>query len=540
MDLRPYQVAAVEGIFAAWQQSDRTLLVLPTGTGKTIVFAHVIRRLVAEGKRCLVLAHRGELLDQARDKLKASTGLECAVEKADLSAERSHYRVTVGSVQTLMREDRLARFSPHHYDAIIVDEAHHVLAESYQRILSYFEDAKVLGVTATPDRGDLRNLGECFESIAFEYSLPRAIKDGFLCKISALTIPLKIDLSAVKATAGDLQPKSLGSILDPYLEQIADQMIAHCLDRKTVVFMPLISTSQKMAALLSDRGFAVREVNGESRDRKEILGWTNENGEQVPGWWGRSAPGSVLCNSMLLTEGWDSPEVDCVVCLRPTKIRSLYAQIVGRGTRMCEGKKDLLLLDFLWHTGRHELARPAHLICETDEVADAMISRMDGNAGVELDLEEEKEGAEGDAIDAREMALAKQLEALKRRKQKLVDPLQFEMSILDADLANYEPRIGAELNAPSEGQRGLLEQAGILPDTIESAGKAAKILEALDSRRKKGLATPKQIRLLERRGFSHVGQWSFRAARSMIDRMAASGWRIPAGVNPREYQPEAS
>ena len=439
-----------------------------------------------------------------------------------------------------MREDRLARFSPHHYDAIIVDEAHHVLAESYQRILSYFEDAKVLGVTATPDRGDLRNLGECFESIAFEYSLPRAIKDGFLCKISALTIPLKIDLSAVKATAGDLQPKSLGSILDPYLEQIADQMIAHCLDRKTVVFMPLISTSQKMAALLSDRGFAVREVNGESRDRKEILGWTNENGEQVPGWWGRSAPGSVLCNSMLLTEGWDSPEVDCVVCLRPTKIRSLYAQIVGRGTRMCEGKKDLLLLDFLWHTGRHELARPAHLICETDEVADAMISRMDGNAGVELDLEEEKEGAEGDAIDAREMALAKQLEALKRRKQKLVDPLQFEMSILDADLANYEPRIGAELNAPSEGQRGLLEQAGILPDTIESAGKAAKILEALDSRRKKGLATPKQIRLLERRGFSHVGQWSFRAARSMIDRMAASGWRIPAGVNPREYQPEAS
>ena len=540
MDLRPYQVAAVEGIFAAWQQSDRTLLVLPTGTGKTIVFAHVIRRLVAEGKRCLVLAHRGELLDQARDKLKASTGLECAVEKADLSAERSHYRVTVGSVQTLMREDRLARFSPHHYDAIIVDEAHHVLAESYQRILSYFEDAKVLGVTATPDRGDLRNLGECFESIAFEYSLPRAIKDGFLCKISALTIPLKIDLSAVKATAGDLQPKSLGSILDPYLEQIADQMIAHCLDRKTVVFMPLISTSQKMAALLSDRGFAVREVNGESRDRKEILGWTKENGEQVPGWWGRSAPGSVLCNSMLLTEGWDSPEVDCVVCLRPTKIRSLYAQIVGRGTRMCEGKKDLLLLDFLWHTGRHELARPAHLICETDEVADAMISRMDGNAGVELDLEEEKEGAEGDAIDAREMALAKQLEALKRRKQKLVDPLQFEMSILDADLANYEPRIGAELNAPSEGQRGLLEQAGILPDTIESAGKAAKILEALDSRRKKGLATPKQIRLLERRGFSHVGQWSFRAARSMIDRMAASGWRIPAGVNPREYQPEAS
>ena len=130
---------------------------------------------------------------------------------------------------------------------------------------------------------------------------------------------------------------------------------------------------------------------------------------------------------------------------------------------MCEGKKDLLLLDFLWHTGRHELARPAHLICETDEVADAMISRMDGNAGVELDLEEEKEGAEGDAIDAREMALAKQLEALKRRKQKLVDPLQFEMSILDADLANYEPRIGAELNAPSEGQRGLLEQAAYSP-----------------------------------------------------------------------------
>jgi superfamily II DNA or RNA helicase len=525
MELRPYQAQAKDAIEVAWQTSNRTLLVLPTGTGKTIVFCKLIKDQVAAGKRCLILAHRGELLDQAADKMSKATGLGCATEKAGDTALNSWYRVTVGSVQTMMRPDRLAKFKPDHYDIIIVDEAHHALAESYQSILTYFKHAKVLGVTATPDRGDMRSLGEYFESLAFQYSLPQAIRDKFLCPIRAVTIPLKIDLSGVKTQAGDFQSKALGHALEPYLELIADEMKDYCRDRRTVVFLPLIATSQKMQEILEDRGFRVAEVNGESRDRKEVLE-AFEDGKY-----------DVLCNSMLLTEGWDSPGVDCIVCLRPTKIRSLYAQIVGRGTRLYPGKENLLLLDFLWHSSRHELARPAHLICESEEVSAAMIKRMEEETGVELDIEEAASDAEGDAIAERELALAKKLAEMKKRKRKLVDPLQFEMSIQAEDLASYVPAFGWEMAPVTEAQQAALEKLGIFPDEVECAGKASQILDRLAKRRDDGLTTPKQIRLLERYGFNHVGQWEFTAAKKMIDRIAACRWRVPRGINPKSYEP---
>ena len=165
MSLRPYQQEAKDAIFREWDQEghNKTLLVLPTGTGKTIVFASVAERCVRDGSRVLILAHRGELLEQAQDKIFRSTGLRSAVEKAEDSSLGSWFRVTVGSVQTLMREKRLAKFSPDHFGHIIIDEAHHCLSDSYQRVLEHFAGAKVLGVTATPDRGDMRNLGQYFE-----------------------------------------------------------------------------------------------------------------------------------------------------------------------------------------------------------------------------------------------------------------------------------------------------------------------------------------------------------------------------------------
>ena len=141
--LRPYQEEAKEAILGEWDRGVlKTLLVLPTGTGKTIVFSKLIEEQVIQGDRVLVLAHRGELLDQAADKLGRSTGLKCSVEKAEESCLDSWYRVTVGSVQTLMRPERLEQFSSDYFGTIIVDEAHHAISESYQRVLNHFEDAK--------------------------------------------------------------------------------------------------------------------------------------------------------------------------------------------------------------------------------------------------------------------------------------------------------------------------------------------------------------------------------------------------------------
>lgn len=522
LQMRPYQQAAREAIHAEWNDGRRrTLLVLPTGTGKTIVFAAVTEDQVRSGSRVLVLAHRGELLEQAADKIKRSTGLASAVEKAEQTCLDSWCRVVVGSVQSLQRPARLEQFPADYFGTIIIDEAHHAITDGYQRVLEHFPEANVLGVTATPDRGDMRNLGDVFDSLAYEYKLTQAIREGYLCPILAQTIPLQLDISQVALSGGDFAVGGLGTALDPYLEQIASEMQTACAGRKTVVFLPLIKTSQKFRDILNSKGFRAAEVNGQSEDRAEILS-DFSNGKY-----------NVLCNSMLLTEGWDCPSVDCIVVLRPTKVRSLYSQMVGRGTRLSPetGKKDLLLLDFLWLTERHELCRPADIICENREVSRKMTENL-AQAGCPEDIEQAAEQASADVVAQREEALAKQLAEMRRRKKKLVDPLQYEMSIQAEDLTGYVPSFGWEMGPPSEKQTAALEKFGILPDAVESAGKAQMLLDRLNKRRGAGLTTPKQIRCLEKYGFQHVGTWQFSDAKYMIDRIAANGWRVPQAITP--------
>lgn len=527
-ELRPYQQQARDRIHAEWDAGHtRTLLVLPTGTGKTIVFASVAADQVRAGDRVLILAHRGELLEQAADKLQRSTGLVSAVEKAESTCLDSWFRVVVGSVQTLQRTARLERFPQDYFGTIIIDEAHHAITDGYRRILDYFSGAKVLGVTATPDRGDMRNLGEVFDSLAFEYKLTDAIKEGYLCRILAQTVPLQLDITSVTMSGGDYAVGDLGTALDPYLEQIAAEMAVRCKDRKTVVFLPLIRTSQKFRDLLNAHGFRAAEVNGQSDDRRQVLADFD------------AGKYNVLCNSMLLTEGWDCPSVDCVVVLRPTKVRSLYSQMVGRGTRLSPGKTDLLLLDFLWMTDKHELCRPADLVCEDRTVARQMTEHL-AETGCPEDIEEAAAQASEDVVAQREEALAQQLAEQRRKKAKLVDPLQYEMSIQAEDLSGYVPTFGWEAGPPSDKQTAALEKLGILPDAVESAGKAALLLDRLHKRQTEGLTTPKQIRLLERYGFRHVGSWSFDAASRMINRIAAGGWRgVPKGVDPKTFTPDA-
>ena len=271
-------------------------------------------------------------------------------------------------------------------------------------------------------------------------------------------------------------------------------MAKHCADKKTVVFLPLVKTSQKFRDILCRHGFRAAEVNGETADREQVL-QDFENNKY-----------NVLCNSMLLTEGWDCPDVNCVVVLRSTKVRALYCQMVGRGTRLAPGKDHLLLLDFLWNTEKHELCRPACLICEDEEVQQKMTEQLEAQPGVPIDIEDAQNKASEDVVADREAKLAEKLEAMKKRKSKLVDPLQYEMSIQSQDLSGYVPAFGWETKPPTEKQKKDLENHGINPEAVETAGKAEQILRTIAQRQMNGLATPKQIRRLEQYGVQQGGE----------------------------------
>ena len=528
MELRDYQKTAIEKIESEWESGHhRTLYVAGTGTGKTIVMSGLVHRISSHGGRTLILAHRGELLDQAADKIEMVTGLKCSREQAERSSLGTWESVTVGSVQTLMQEKRLSMFKPDRFSHVFVDEAHHAVSDSYRRVLDYFDQANVLGVTATADRADRRGLSEVFDSIAFEYGMADAIHDGYLCPLEAQMIPLKLDISGVSIQSGDYAVGQLGDALEPYLDSIADEMAERCQGRKTVVFLPLVRTAKAFADMLNARGLSACEVDGQSPDRAEILSDFANNRYKV------------LCNSMLLTEGWDCPDVDCIVVLRPTKSRALYQQMVGRGTRLAPGKEKLLLLDFLWMTGRHDLCRPASLLGASAEV-EARVSKMVEDAMDDLlgiDLLDAEPQAEQDVQTAREEALAAELERMRHRKAKLVDPLQYALSICDIDLQNYEPMFAYEMAEPTEKQIKLLERRGIDP-TGMTAGMASKMIDSLIRRQDEGMATPKQVRMLERKGFVHPGTWTFEQASKMMARLASNRWMVPAEIDPATYVPE--
>lgn len=531
MELRDYQRDAVDAVFGEWaKERRRTLVVQATGTGKTVVFATVAGRVAAQGGRTLVLAHRGELLDQAEAKISAVTGLSCAREQAASSCLGTHNAVTVGSVQTLCREGRLYRIDPGRFDLVVVDEAHHALSDSYRRVLDHFGGARVLGVTATADRSDRRGLSEVFDSVAYEYGLARAVKEGHLSPIRALTVPLDIDISGVSQSNGDYTAGQLGDALDPYLDAIADVIASRFADRRTVCFLPLVRTAEALRDRLLERGVAAAEVDGASEDRAEAIADFAS---------GRT---SVLCNSMLLTEGWDCPAVDCVAVLRPTRSRSLYCQMVGRGTRLSPetGKDHLLLLDFLWQTGRMDLCRPASLMGADPEVSARMDEIVAGEAdGAGADLMDVEVMAAEDVQEARERALATKLAEMRKHKSRLVDPLQFEVSICDADLSGYEPAFAWERSEPSARQLDALERWGI-DGSAMCRGKASKVLDSLKRRADAGMATPKQVRMLERKGFRHPGTWTFAQASAMMSRLAQNHWRVPVGVDPATYDPRAA
>lgn len=500
--LRPYQQEAIDAVRDHWNEWDKELLVMATGTGKTYTAKCIIEDRLREGP-VLFLAHRDELIEQAR-----STFGDAGKVKG---SETDIRPITVGSVQTLMNRPRLADFK-----TVIVDEAHHAVADSYQRVFAQYPDSKVLGLTATPDR---KGLGNVFEGIAYEYGLRRAVQDGYLSPIVARTIPIDIDLTKVKTRVGDFEVTGLVEALEPYLPEIAKSMAEYAMDRKTIVFLPLVRMAQEFAEMLRGYGFDAQEVDGMSPDRKEKLEWFANAGK-----------GAVMCNAMLLTEGYDCPDVDCVVMLRPTKVRSLYSQVIGRGTRLAPGKSDCLILDFLWLSTRHDLCRPASLITDNDEDAEKVSERA---------VEDELElfDALTDVEEQRRNALAEAIRANAKRKARLVDPLTFFVDVNEQALLDYEPEFPWEKQPATDKQIRLIEQAGI--DTTDMCkGRASKIIDAIFRRRDLKLATVKQVRQLKQRGFQNVELWTFEQASSMMGILAQNRWRVPWNIDPQTYVPK--
>jgi superfamily II DNA or RNA helicase len=361
----------------------------------------------------------------------------------------------------------------------------------------------------------MRDLGAYFEALAYEYPLPRAIAEGYLSRIMAHTIPLKIDVSDVKVLAGDFQASGIGRALEPYLPQISQEVASLCRQRKLLIFAPLCDTAQRIQAAVEAAGLRCFYCSGEDRS-------------QIPAWEAHGH-GCAMVNAMLLTEGYDHPPIDAVCVLRPTKVRSLYAQMVGRGTRPVEGKDHLLLLDFLWMSQRHQLCRPAHLLAEDDAVAEKMTKAAEDEAGTDVAVDAEALAeAKREVVAEREAALAKKLAEMRHKKRALVDPLQFAMSIGDESLAGYTPALKAEAAPPSPRQIEELGKAGIWAGDVASAGLADAILRRLKDRA--GLATPKHIRQLEKRGWKNVGQMTHADAAQVMMRLNANMWQMSDGL----------
>jgi len=452
MELRPYQRNLVSSVLADFHSHDRLLAVLPTGGGKTVCFVKIAEKCLQTGKRTLVLAHRETLVQQAA-KAFAAVGIRAEIEMAHSHASRDA-QVVIGSIQTFGHA-RLTRWPKDHFRLVIVDEAHHSPAASWQKVIDYFTGTKVLYVTATPARTDLQDIGA--EKTSYDIGLKDLIDDGWLAPITVATLPVKIDLAAAKVSQGDFQANDAASALAPILDQAAEQIATVAKDRKILVFLPLRRSSSEFADLLTAKGIPSAHVEG-GKDAAEII-------ERF-----RGGEFQCLTNAMLLTEGFDCPEIDCVVPLRPTKSFPLFCQMTGRGTRLHPGKKDLLLLDFLWQIGRHNPMRPPHLCGAVDAEVDQICERVAKG--------EDMFAATRDVQAEREAKLARDLAAKSRKAARTFDLRALSQWVGD-------PNLVAKVSSmppgppPSDKQMGLLRRFKVDPAAVPSKAAASALISAL-------------------------------------------------------------
>lgn len=524
--LRPYQREAVEAIKTKLSEHRSTLLVAATGGGKTQMFGALAKHWPG---RVLVLAHRDELIAQAAARLEQMTGYVPDVEQADRWSAGA--RLVVGSVATMKRK-RLERFAPDDFSLVIIDEAHHAAAKGYRAIVEHFSGAKILGVTATPDRLDEKALGDVFESVAYRWEIDQGIAGGWLCPMRIQRVVVDgVDFSQCRTTAGDLNGADLDAVMaaEEALHGVAKPTLELSADRPTMVFTTSVANAHRLAEIFNrERNDCARAVDGSTPKeiRQRILDDFRERRFQY------------LVNVGVLTEGVDVPITSCVAVGRPTKSRALYTQIVGRGLRTVEGKRDCLIIDFTGISGRHNLIGPEDILggkFSDEEIAEAKEVTAE-NAGIDAQaaLEEARKRliAKREAAEAHRRAEeAHRAEAARRAalraqvnyRSHAVDPFRM-LGTRDPGMQIFGsgptgPATPSQLQQLREGFK-LGDQC---PRNL-SAAQAQHLIRTLHARRSAGLATYKQTQTLARAGID-AARMPFATASRLIDALAQNRWQ---------------
>jgi superfamily II DNA or RNA helicase len=505
---------------SAPQRFTRLLATAATGAGKTVMASALIWAAIQKlNAKCVFLADSDDLIEQAAKGIHGATGLIPSIEKAEQHAGRRSHNV-VASIQTMSQPKRLETWDPNHFQLVIADEAHLSMADSWQRVLSHFNQdgrgAWILGVTATPERADGKDLFDFYEHLADEVGLFELIDAGFLAPITVETVPLNIDCTGarIQENYGD-DGNQMEEAIEPFWDQIIEQWKRRATGRRTIIFHPGIRASKRFTERLQHHGISARHIDGNTKDRAEILA-EFQRGDF-----------DVLNNAQLLQKGFDCPPISCVVILRPTNSRVAYQQMVGRGTRLSEGKTDCLLLDFFWHfEGKMKPIGPADLVTRDPRRRDGIASMFRGDDGAKINL-----GAASQEYDREQTKnfIARLREAASKGRGMRFDAREIGVAFGQPELVNYVPTSNWERGPATDRQKEALKKAGVLISNVKTKGEASAILDFLAQRRAAGACTIKQAAALMANGIDAVEAASadFSGASALLSQIMTGTGRRP-------------
>jgi superfamily II DNA or RNA helicase len=552
MKYRDYQTRAMDAVFREWKTVRSTLLVFPTGTGKTVTFAGILQR--AYPKRALVIAHREELIFQAQEKIQQITGWNVAIEMGELHADLPEGclfggpQVVVSTIQTQTAGGdglgRMSKFLPEQFGVVVVDEGHHGTSASYRRVMDYYgqnPDIKFLYVTATPDRADEEALGQVCESVAMDYEILDAIHDGWLVPVDQRFVVVKgLDFSGVRTTAGDLNGADLAAVMEE--EQNLHGVVGPTLEiignRRTLVFAASVAQAERMSEVFNRHrpGCSAWICGKTPKDARRAVLRDFSDGKL-----------QVVCNVGVLTEGFDNPSVEVIVMARPTKSRSLYAQMAGRAIRPLEEiahllndepdaadrramiaasrKPGCLIVDFVGNSGRHKLITTA-------DILGGKVSDKAKQKAVEKAQKDGESVRMDEALDAAEAEVVTEEKAEAARRARLKARASWEAQNIDPfDTFQIQPDRARGWDAGrklTDKQLAFLAKQGIDASAMPYA-QGRQLVTELFRRFDEHLCTFKQAKVLRKYGLpSNV---TMDTARQLIDAVAANGWKRPANAD---------